>query len=73
MLQELGSYFFVRDNRGRGLLHVAAAGDALRFQQLLDSRLDPMLEDDMQQTALDVAAACPNDDFIQIFENMVKK
>lgn len=34
LLKELGADFFAKDNRGRGLLHVAASGDAVRFQEL---------------------------------------
>ncbi|KKP07372.1 hypothetical protein THAR02_00569 [Trichoderma harzianum] len=68
MLENLGGDFFVRDNRGRGLLHAAAAGDVERFQELMDIGLDPMMEDNAQQTAIDAAAACGNRDVLELFE-----
>jgi ankyrin repeat protein len=68
MLEKLGGDFFVKDNKGRGLLHAAARGDVERFQELLGMGLDPMLEDDAQQTAIDVAAACGNRDILELFE-----
>lgn len=68
LLEKLGGDFFVRDNKGRGLLHVAARGDVERFQELLDMGLDPMMEDAAQQTAIDVAAACGNRDILELFE-----
>ncbi|KAK4085024.1 uncharacterized protein Triagg1_14 [Trichoderma aggressivum f. europaeum] len=68
MLETIGGDFFVRDNRGRGLLHAAAAGDVERFQELRDLGLDPMMEDEAQQTAIDVAAARGNRDVLELFE-----
>ncbi|KAL7953228.1 putative ankyrin repeat protein [Trichoderma compactum] len=68
MLDTLGGDFFVRDNRGRGLLHAAAAGDVERFQELRDIGLDPMMEDGTQQTAIDAAAASGNRDVLELFE-----
>lgn len=68
LLEKLGGDFFVRDNKGRGLLHAAARGDVERFQELLEMGLDPMMEDDAQQTAIDVAAACGNRDILELFE-----
>ncbi|KAJ4854858.1 ankyrin repeats (many copies) domain-containing protein [Trichoderma breve] len=68
MLENLGGDFFARDNRGRGLLHAAAAGDVERFQELMDIGLDPMMEDSAQQTAIDAAAACGNRDVLELFE-----
>lgn len=68
MLETLGGDFFARDNRGRGLLHAAAAGDVERFQELMDIGLDPMMEDVAQQTAIDAAAACGNRDILELFE-----
>lgn len=68
MLESLGGDFFVRDNRGRGLLHAAAAGDVERFQELMDIGLDPMMEDNAQQTAIDAAAASGNRDVLELFE-----
>jgi ankyrin repeat protein len=68
LLEEFGGDFFVRDVKGRGLLHAAARGDVERFQELLEKGLDPMMEDDAQQTAIDVAAACGNRDILELFE-----
>lgn len=68
MLQASGADFSVRDNKGRTLLHVAAAGSPEHFKALLDLGLDPMLEDDSQQTAIDVASANANVGVLQLFE-----
>ncbi|KAI5457076.1 ankyrin repeat-containing domain protein [Mariannaea sp. PMI_226] len=68
MLQRLGADFYARDAKGRGLLHAAAGGDVDRFKELLGLGLDPMLEDDMQQTAIDVAAASGNQEVLELFE-----
>ncbi|WQF75414.1 Putative NACHT nucleoside triphosphatase, P-loop containing nucleoside triphosphate hydrolase [Colletotrichum destructivum] len=66
-LEAAGADFEARDNAGRGLLHVAARGHAVRFQTLLERGLDPMLEDGERKTALDVAAACGNDGVMKLF------
>ncbi|EHK18015.1 putative ankyrin repeat protein [Trichoderma virens Gv29-8] len=68
MLEALGGDFFAIDNKGRGLLHAAAAGDVERFQELRDMGLDPMMEDNAQQTAIDAAAACGNRAILELFE-----
>ncbi|KAH8123735.1 hypothetical protein FP744_10005737 [Trichoderma asperellum] len=68
MLEKLGGDFFVRDDKGRGLLHAASRGDVARFQELMDLGLDPMMEDNAQQTAIDAAAACGNRDILELFE-----
>ncbi|KAF2797333.1 hypothetical protein K505DRAFT_398902 [Melanomma pulvis-pyrius CBS 109.77] len=68
VLEAAGADFFARDKKGRGLLHVAAEGSEVRFQMLLDKGLDPMLEYEGGQTALDFAAACGNKDLLGIFE-----
>ncbi|KAJ5643004.1 uncharacterized protein N7484_005511 [Penicillium longicatenatum] len=73
LLQELGANFFVTDNAGRGLLHVAAAGDVVRFQELMDVGLDPMMENNVQQTAIDLAAASSNNAVLEIFEKKARK
>ncbi|KAJ5529966.1 hypothetical protein N7527_003359 [Penicillium freii] len=73
LLQELGANFLVTDNEGRGLLHVAATGDVVRFQELMDVGLDPMMENNAQQTAIDVAAASSNDAVLEIFEKKARK
>lgn len=66
--KEAGVDFFARDNRGRGLLHLAASESVDLFKELLDIGLDPMLEDDAQQTAVDVAAASGNQEVLALFE-----
>ncbi|KAM0265174.1 hypothetical protein ACHAQJ_000327 [Trichoderma viride] len=68
MLEKLAGDFFVRDNNGRGLLHAAAGGDVERFQELMDMGLDPMMEDNAQQTAIDAAAARGNRKILELFE-----
>ncbi|KAL7940595.1 hypothetical protein V8C42DRAFT_223440 [Trichoderma barbatum] len=68
LLETLGGDFFVRDNRGRGLLHAAAAEEVERFQELMDVGLDPMMEDNAQQTAIDAASACGNRDILGLFD-----
>ncbi|KAM0283557.1 hypothetical protein ACHAO9_009662 [Fusarium lateritium] len=73
MLLELGADFFAKDNEGKGLLHIAASGDAVRFQELMSVGLDPMMENDVQQTAIDVAAAHSNDSILEIFEKEAKR
>ncbi|TGJ88327.1 hypothetical protein E0Z10_g425 [Xylaria hypoxylon] len=70
--EALGANFHAIDAVGRGLLHVAAKGHTLRFQELLEKGLDPMLEDEDQQTPLDVAAACGNRDILALFERKGK-
>lgn len=71
MFEKMGADFFVRDARERGLLHVAARGDVGRFKELMDLGLDVMLEDEAQQTAIDVAAACSNKDVLELFEKKI--
>ncbi|CAG9973273.1 unnamed protein product [Clonostachys byssicola] len=68
LFQNLGADFSVKNGKGRGLLHVAAPGDVGRFKELLSVGLDPMLEHDAHQTAIDVAAACGNQDVLALFE-----
>jgi ankyrin repeat protein len=68
MLENLGGDFFIKDNKGRGLLHAAAGGDVERFQELMDMGLDPMMEDNSQQTAIDIAAACGNREILELFK-----
>ncbi|KAI1111523.1 ankyrin repeat-containing domain protein [Nemania sp. NC0429] len=63
-----GADFSASDNTGRGLLHVAAQGDATRFQKLMDRGLDPMMEDEKGETPLDVAAAYGNRSVLALFE-----
>lgn len=68
MLRELGADLFVTNCKNQGLLHEAARESVTRFQHLMDSGLDAMLEDDAQQTAIDVAAACGNNEVLALFE-----
>ncbi|KAH8660260.1 ankyrin repeat-containing domain protein [Xylariales sp. PMI_506] len=71
-LEDLGADFGAQDARGRGLLHAAAAEPSeskdLLFELLVARGLDPMLEDDAQQTPLDVAAACRNKAVLDLFD-----
>ncbi|CAH0003764.1 unnamed protein product [Clonostachys byssicola] len=71
LLERLGADLFVKDNRGRGLLHAAAGGSVDIFKQLMERGLDVMLEDEVQQTAIDVAAACGNKDILELFEKKI--
>lgn len=68
LLQELGADLFAADKRGRGLLHVLGYATAERFQWFMDQGLDPLLEDERQQTAIDVAAADENQEVLKLFE-----
>ncbi|CAG9984329.1 unnamed protein product [Clonostachys byssicola] len=68
MFKRLGADLFATDNKGRGLLHAAASGEAELFKELLDCGLDASLEDDAQQTPLDMAAAYGNLEVLKIFE-----
>ncbi|VUC26820.1 unnamed protein product [Clonostachys rosea] len=68
LLKSLGADFSVRNDKGQGLLHIAAPGDVGRFQELLSTGLDPMLEDDAHQTPIDIAAACGNQEVLALFE-----
>ncbi|MBE3049486.1 hypothetical protein IMZ48_44705 [Candidatus Bathyarchaeota archaeon] len=70
MLERLGVDFCARDNRGRGVLHVAASGRVERFRELMDMGLDVMLEDETHQTAIDVPAACDNMAVLELFEKV---
>ncbi|KAI1311251.1 ankyrin repeat-containing domain protein [Xylaria venustula] len=67
----VGADFGIQDNAGRSLLHVAARGKAVRFQELVQMGLDPMMEDENKQTPLDVAAACENKDVLALFARKV--
>ncbi|KAJ3545927.1 hypothetical protein NM208_g2267 [Fusarium decemcellulare] len=67
MLKAMGADFFARDNRGRGLLHLVGDKPEKRFKELMDLGLDTMLEDDAQQTPVDVAAANNNQGVLRLF------
>lgn len=71
VLEEIGVDFGVRDNQGRGLLHVMAAkGEKWVgvYKRLLGMGLDPTAVDDKQRTSVDVAAACQNQAVLGLFE-----
>ncbi len=68
MLSIRGSDFVCLDIRLLLMIHVAASGFAIRFEELIDMKLDVTLEDDAQQTAIDVAAACGNQEVLALFE-----
>ena len=68
VMDRLGADFFAHDSAGRGLLSVAATGDAPLFKRLMEKGLEPMLENEDRQTALDVAAACNSHDILALFE-----
>ena len=68
MLDRVKADFFARDNKGQGLLHVAASGYAHRFKLLMDKGLDGMLEDEDHRTPVDVAAAHGNKEILELFE-----
>ena len=79
-----GADIFARNNDGSTLLHILAGiapgnlypGDRLkctsvgvgRFKRLMELGLDPMAEDGMQRTSVDVAAACGNEHVLKLFE-----
>ncbi|MCJ1379736.1 hypothetical protein MMC17_002839 [Xylographa soralifera] len=69
----------VRNFRGETLLHIIAKMPKRRFmveikqmvntfQKLIRLGLDPMMEDNEQRSALDVAAACGNDSILALFK-----
>jgi ankyrin repeat protein len=68
MFRELGADFTVKDNEGRGLLHVAAMMNIERFKELLAEGLDPLEEDKIGQTAIDKAAASNNIGVLKLFQ-----
>ncbi|VUC24921.1 unnamed protein product [Clonostachys rosea] len=68
MFKRLGADFFATDHNGRGLLHAAAGGEADFFKELMDCGLDAGLEDDTQQTPIDMAAAHGNREILKLFE-----
>ncbi|KAH8650706.1 hypothetical protein BGZ61DRAFT_487770 [Ilyonectria robusta] len=72
LLQELGADFFVTNKEGEGRLHVAAAGDVVRFQELMSVGLDPMMENNVHQTAIDIAASCSNNAVLEVFQEKIE-
>ncbi|KAE8454120.1 hypothetical protein EG329_005044 [Mollisiaceae sp. DMI_Dod_QoI] len=81
LLEEAGADLFARNEEGEGVLHVVAKKkqneiithlaksnvvDTFRF--LMEKGLDPMVEDNNQRTALDVAAAYGNDAVLALFK-----
>lgn len=67
-LNRLGMEFFATDAEGRGALHLAAMWDVKRFKELMGMGLDVMLEDNSQQSPIDVAAACGNTAVLELLE-----
>ncbi|KAJ5914532.1 hypothetical protein N7504_003415 [Penicillium tannophilum] len=77
---ENGADIFICDKDGSSLLHLLARCrigrrgkhppvDLIkRFQYLMKLGLDPMAEDGMQSTSLDVAAACESEYILKLFE-----
>ncbi|KAF2002210.1 ankyrin [Amniculicola lignicola CBS 123094] len=65
-----GADFFATRDDGKGLLHIEAKakGGAKRFRDLMRRGLDPLMEDEGRQTALDVAAAVGNEAVLGLFE-----
>ncbi|VUC31886.1 unnamed protein product [Clonostachys rosea] len=80
-LSNAGAELLVANNSGDTLLHVVSSTknpsqnadiSALmvsRFRWLLEKGLDPMGENDRQQTCLDIAAVNGNDAILRLFEN----
>lgn len=83
VFQDAGVDFLVRNNDMATLLHIAAkkaykktCPNAARFKEdrvdrfkfLMEQGCDPLAEDINQRTALDVAAACGNEDILKIFK-----
>ncbi|KAF2872303.1 ankyrin repeat-containing domain protein [Massariosphaeria phaeospora] len=72
LFEAAGAQLGARDGRGRGVLHVVAAGRARRrvqwFKVLVGKGCDPKDEDAEKRWALDVAAACRNKAILAIFE-----
>lgn len=59
-------------NTGRNMLHLAAEMKAWveAFNRVVEMGMDPMELDVMQRTALDVAAACENEEILGLFERV---
>jgi ankyrin repeat protein len=67
--KNLGVDFFVKDNKGQGLLHIAAAtGQFEPFKELMDLGLDVMMEDNDQRTPIDIAATYGNHEVMRLFD-----
>ncbi|CAH0050929.1 unnamed protein product [Clonostachys solani] len=71
LLLELGADLTVANNKGQGLLHAAASGLVDRFKEVMEAGADAMMEDEAQQTALDIAAACDNQEVLALFEKKI--
>lgn len=83
IFQDAGADFLARNNDMETLLHIAAKRvynglsiidvknkeDTVdRFKCLMEHGCDPLAEDINQRTALDVAAACGNDEILKLFK-----
>lgn len=71
-LKRTDADFSVRDANSRSVLHLAASRCPIVFRELMGMGVDVMLEDDEQQTAIDVAAACGNTGVLELFEKKKK-
>lgn len=68
-LQAIGADFAVTDAQGNGLLHLAATDEVQLFKAIMErGGLDPMRENDVHQTAIDVAAVHNNNEILALFE-----
>ena len=83
IFQDAGADFLARNNDMETLLHIASKKvrhrpsivdgphreDIVdRFKRLMELGCDPLAEDINQRTALDVAAACGNEDILKLFK-----
>jgi ankyrin repeat protein len=72
LFDEVGVDWFVINNEGQTLLHVAADTyddiGAVRFETLLSKGLDPKAEDSKHQTPLDIAAARGRKKILDLFQ-----
>lgn len=68
LLLKLGADLTVANNKGQGLLHAAASGAVDRFKEVMEAGADAMMEDEAQQTALDIAASSDNQGVLALFE-----
>ncbi|KAK4186673.1 ankyrin [Podospora australis] len=80
LFEEAGMDFAVKNDEGQSLLHAVAGGkgpgycgddggNVRRFQFLMDKKgLDPLMEDNRQRTALDIAAGVGSQGILKLFK-----